>query len=194
DAGNPHRREITRRALTDVTANVLSVSPFSSIPYFLGNYIYGFVTGRRGMDINQPSRMRSYAQLKLLLALDHSLDLSFRDEIAKRVERGSVNPMENDLIAELRLARTQYQNLLDYARRPDGLPAKLERDRREEMVRLAHNDKKQLLFRAGHYLSFGLYTHREKPTAELFTKMDVRRQLDFNERYLIEVASKSVDP
>src|SRR5205085_4781295 len=103
-------------------------------------------------------------------------------------------PLENDLSGELKLARSQYKNLMDYAMRPDGLPAKLERDRREEMVRLAHNDEEQLLFRGLHYLSLGLYAHREDSSPELVAKMDVRRQLDYHERFLREVAFRSADP
>ncbi|MBV9243004.1 MAG: hypothetical protein JO314_13450, partial [Acidobacteria bacterium] len=194
DAGNPHRREITKRVLSDITGNVLSVSQFGNLPYFVAYHIYGFVAGRRGMDVNQPSRMRSYAQLKMLLALDGSMDTELKDQIAKRIERVAMNPLENDLDAELEIARTQYKNLMDYARRPDGLPAKIERDRREEAVEIAHSYKEQLLLRTAHYLSLGLYTHREDPSSDIVAKVDVARQLDYHQRYLIELAERSVDP
>jgi len=56
-----------------------------------------------------------------------------REQIGNRLEKVSLNPMENDLEAEARVATEQYQALLTYAKRPDGLPLKLERDRRAEM-------------------------------------------------------------
>ena len=97
DTFNPKKREMSRRALQDVTRNVLSVSRFGDLPYFLGRTVFDFVTGRRGIDINQPSRLRTYSQLKLLLSLNQSLDPELREEIGNRLEKVSLNPMENDL-------------------------------------------------------------------------------------------------
>lgn len=194
DNGNAKRREISKRILNDLLSNVLSISKFSSVPYFLGRVGYDFATGRRGMDVNQDSRLRSYAQLKMLLALDDGLNKDFRNEIAHRLEKVSVNPLQNDLEAEVEIARTQYKNLIEYAKRPDGLPARLERDRSEEMVRLAHSGKQRTMFSLGHALTLGLYTHREKPTPELVAQMDTRRQLEFHERVLQEIAYKSANP
>ena len=123
---------MSRRALEDVTRNVLSLSRFGDLPYFLGRTVLDFVTGRRGIDMNQPSRLRTYSQLKLLLSLNQSLDPELREQIGNRLEKVSLNPMENDLQAEAKVANQQYQALLADAKRPDGLPRKLDRDRRSE--------------------------------------------------------------
>lgn len=185
---NPKRREISRRVLEDVTRTVLSLSRFGDLPYFLSRSVYDFVTGRRGMDVNQPSRVRAYSQLKLLLSLNASLDPALRDQIASRLERVSMNPLENDLRAETQVARDQYASLVEYARRPEGLPARLDRDRRAEMMPLKHGRKGQTLLRLANVLSFGLYTHREKATPELAARMELQRRLAYHERYLREVA------
>ena len=58
---NPKGREVSRRLFDDITKNVLSLSNFGSIPYFLGRTAYNFVTGRRGVDLNQPTRLKSYS-------------------------------------------------------------------------------------------------------------------------------------
>ena len=84
-----------------------------------------------------------------------------RKQIGARLEKVSLNPLENDLLAESRLAIQQYDALLAYANRPDGLPAKLDRDRRAELVPLAHGKAERVIFRMGNILSFGKYTHRE---------------------------------
>jgi hypothetical protein len=191
DGANPKRREMSRRVLEDVTRNLLSLSSFANVPYFLGRTIYDFVTSKRGMDLNQPSRLRTYSQLKLLLQLQASLDPELRDEISKRLERVSLNPLENNLEAEAKLAREQYSALVAYAKRPDGLPAQLDRDRRAEMTPLKHGRTEQVLFRLANVLSFGLYTHREKATPELRAQLDVNRQLAYHERYLRQVAKSS---
>ena len=191
DGGNPKRREMSRRVLEDLARNVLSLSSYANIPYFLGRTVYDFVTSKRGMDLNQPTRLRTYSQLKLLLSLSASLDPGLRDEISKRLERVSLNPLENGLEAEARLAREQYAALLDYARRPDGLPARIDRDRRQEMMPLKHGRVEQTIFRLANVLSFGLYTHREEATPEMQARLDVKRQLAFHERFLRRVAKSS---
>jgi hypothetical protein len=191
DGANPKKREMSRRVLEDAARNVLSLSSFANIPYFLGRTLYDFVTSKRGMDLNQPSRLRTYSQLKLLLSLSASLDEDLRDEISRRLERVSLNPLENDLETEAKLARDQYAALVAYAKRADGLPARLDRDRREEMMPIKHGRAEQVLFRLANVLSLGLYTHREKATPELQAQLDVKRQLAFHARYLRQVARSS---
>src|ERR1043166_7009456 len=80
DSYNPKKREMSRRVLNDLTRNVLSVSKFGNLPFFLGRTVFDFVTGRRGMDINQPSRLQTYSQLKLFLARseEHTSELQSR--------------------------------------------------------------------------------------------------------------------
>jgi hypothetical protein len=191
DGLNPKKREMSRRALQDVTRNILSVSPFGDLPYFVGRTVFDFVTGRRGIDVNQPSRLRTYSQLKLLLSLNQSLDPQLREQLGSRLEKVSLNPMENDLQAEARVATDQYQALLAYAKRPDGLPQKLDRDRRAEMVALEHGRTEQILFRLANVLSFGKYTHREKADFEMEAKLDVSRRLAYHTRFLREIAKSS---
>jgi hypothetical protein len=191
DGLNPKRREMSRRALQDVTRNILSLSAFGDLPYFLGHTIFDFVTGRRGMDVNQPSRVHTYAQLKLLLSLNQSLDPELREQIGRRLEKVSLNPLENNLEIEVRLAKQQYKALLAYAKRPDGLPAKVDRDRRAEMVPLAHNHREQIFFRAANILSLGTYTHREKATLDMPKKLDLARRLGYHSRFLREVAKST---
>jgi hypothetical protein len=129
--------------------------------------------------------------LKLLLSLSASLDPQLRDEISRRLERVSLNPLENDLDVEAQLARDQHAALIAYATKPDGLPARLDRDRRAEMVKLKHGRAEQTLFRLGNLLSFGLYTHREKNTPLMQERLDIARRLSYHERFLREVAKSS---
>ncbi|MDQ3650432.1 MAG: hypothetical protein M3458_09215 [Acidobacteriota bacterium] len=193
DDGNPKRREMSRRVIEDVARVVLSLSRFGDIHYFLGRTVFDFVTGRRGMDINQPRRIRAYSQLKLLLSLSASLDPEFRNEISRRVEQVSLNPLENDLAAEARLARQQYAALMTEARRPEGLPARLDRDRRAELVPTSHGRTARIMFRVANVASFGLYTHREQKSAGLqqHSELDTTRRLAYHRRFLREVAKSS---
>ncbi len=191
---NPKLRELSHRVITDVFADMLSIINFGDLPYFAARSGLNFLTGRRGADINQPSRIKSYAQLKLMLLLDEKMDVQLKQEITRRMEADSINPLENDMAAEARIAKAQYENLIAYAKRPGGLASKLEKDRREEMVKLKHGSKERMLFSTAHLFSLGLYTHREKATPELLAAMDVRRQLEYHERIVRQIANASSRP
>jgi hypothetical protein len=188
---NPKRREMSRRLFNDVTKNVLSLSSFGSVPYFLGRTVYNFVTGRRGMDLNQPTRLQSYSELKLLLSFNGSLDPRLQREIERRLELVSVNPLSNDNQSEVQLARQQYDALVEFARRPEGLPAKIERDRRAEMVALQHGSVARFFINLGNVLSFGRYVHRESLTPELAARMEMARRVEHHANFLSEVARSS---
>ncbi|HEV2799167.1 MAG TPA: hypothetical protein VGW12_01650 [Pyrinomonadaceae bacterium] len=192
DNSNPKRREMSRRVLQDVARTTASLTHLD-LPFFLGRAVYDFVADRRGADINQPSRVRAYSQLKLLLALDASLDPELREEVSRKLESVSLNPLENDTEAESRLAREQYAALLEHARRPaGGLPDQLERDRRAELVPLVHTRTEQALLRVAGVATFGLYKHREdKATNEQFATLDIARRLAHHRQFLREVAASS---
>ncbi len=191
DSLNPKKREMSRRLFNDLAKNIFSLSSFGNIPYFLGRNVYDFVTGRRGMDLNQPTRLRSYSELKLLLSFNPSIDPKLRTEIERRVQNVSLNPLNNDDESEVRLARQQYDALVEYARRPDGLSAKIERDRRAEMVPLEHGRTARVLYTLGNIFSFGRYVHREKATPELYWLLELARRVSYHTRFLSEVAQSS---
>ncbi|HSE20776.1 MAG TPA: hypothetical protein VLB68_03935 [Pyrinomonadaceae bacterium] len=193
DSLNPKKREMSRRVLNDVTRNVLSLSKFGNLPYFLGRTVFDFVTGRRGIDFNQPSRLQTYSQLKLLLALNNSMDPELRQEVNGRLEHVSLNPFENDLESEANVARGQYAALLSFARDPEGLAAKIDRDRRAEMTALDHGRNAQIAFNVLHVLSFGRYIHREEGSQDLEARLDISRRLDYHSRFLAQIAKSTVD-
>jgi len=193
DSYNPKKREMSRRVLNDVTRNVLSLSKFGNLPFFLGRTVFDFVTGRRGMDINQPSRLATYSQLKLLLALNTSLEPELRTQVSSQLEKISLNPFENDLNAEAKIATQQYDALLAYAKDPNGLADKIERDRRAEMLPLEHGDKAQLAFRVLNVLSFGKYVHREEPTDDMEDRLDIARRLRYHTNFLQQIAKSTAE-
>jgi hypothetical protein len=191
DGLNPKRRELSRRILRDLAKDVFSLSSFGNVPYFLGHTAFDFVTGRRGMDLNQPSRLHSYSELKLLLSLNGSIDPNLRNEIERRLENVSLNPLTNNNHTEIQLARQQYDSLIDFARRPDGLSARIDRDRRAEMVPLAHGRLARLCFNLGNVLTFGRYVHRERATPQLSARLELARRIKYHTQFLHEVAKSS---
>jgi len=172
---------------------VFSLSKFGNMPVFLGRTVFDFVTGRRGMDINQPSRLQTYSQLKLLLALNESLEPDLRNEIGGRLETISLNPFENDLNAEANLALEQYDALVAFAKDPAGLAAKLEQDRRAEMTPLEHGRTGQLALRALNVLTLGRYVHREERTGDMEARLDIARRLDYHTSFLQQIAKSTAE-
>jgi hypothetical protein len=188
---NPKKREMSRRALNDVAKNILSVSNFGNLPYFLGRKAYDFVTGKRGMDLNQPTRLQSYSELKLLLSFNSTIDPELRDEIERRIQNVSLNPLNNDDEAEVQLAQQQYDSLIDYALQPGGLAAKIERDRRAEMVPLEHGRSARIFLGIANVLTLGRYVHRETATPALEQRLETARRLAYHTQFLNEVAKSS---
>ncbi len=193
DSYNPKKREMSRRVLNDVTRNFLSLSKFGNLPFFLGRTVFDFVTGRRGMDINQPSRLQTYSQLKLLLALNNSLEPELREEIGGRLERTSLNPFENDLNAEANLALEQYDALVAFAKDPNGLAERIERDRRAEMMPLEHGRTARIALRTLNVLTFGKYVHREEPSNDIVGRLDIARRLQYHTNFLEQIAKSTAE-
>jgi hypothetical protein len=193
DHANPKRRELSRRVLNDVTRHVLSLSPYGDVHYFLGRTIYSFVTGRRGMDVNQPSRLRSYSQLKLLLSLSSSIDPELASEAERLIERVSMNPLQNDRDVEIDLALRSYDALASDARDPDGeLASRLAGDRHAEYARLQHGRTARVFLRMATILTAGIYRHREPaPREEQLARLDVSRRLAYHQRFLEDVLAST---
>ncbi len=193
DRLNAKKREASKRLLDDLARNLFAISKFSDFRYFLARAAFNFVTARRGSDINQPSRMRTYSQLQLLLSLSNTMDTQLKDEVQARLQQVSLNPMENDPRAEIRIARDQYAALKEYAIRPDGLAAQLDRDRQAELLRASHNGFKRTLFSLGRVFSLGIYQHREADTSDQLARLSQTRALAFHQQ-LLESAIKAGTP
>jgi hypothetical protein len=81
--------------------------------------------------------------------------------------------------------------LLDYVQRPDGLAAKIERDRRAEMVPFEHGRSARIFLGIANVLTFGRYVHRETATPELEQRLETSRRLAYHTQFLNEVARSS---
>lgn len=117
DGLNPKAREVSRRVIQDVTRNIFRVSPIRTFHWWAARKVFDAVIGRRGTDLNQPSRLRAYAELNLLLMFGDSTSVPLRNEISRQLPQLSVNPMENNLKTGIELARVSYEALLKGLRR-----------------------------------------------------------------------------
>jgi len=137
--------------------------------------------------------LATYSQLKLLLALSNSLDPDLREEIGGRAEKISLNPFENDLDAEANLALEQYKALEAFAKDPAGLAAKIERDRRAELMPLEHGRNARIALTALNVLTFGKYVHREERTGDMEQRLDIARRLQYHTNFLEQIAKSTAE-
>jgi hypothetical protein len=186
---NAKQRELSARMRDVVIDNLIPASMFSRI----GEAAAHFFTRRRGTDIFQPSRWRSYSQLKTMLALDSHLSQPVRAEIARNLEFVADNPLENDTRTELQLARNQYQALLVYAQRSDGLRVRLYRDRRAELSAAMHTGAKKVVLKVAQAASIGLYRHREAGRPDLESLLESQRRDADYKRFLQAVSNSGVN-
>ena len=135
DTHKPKNREMLRLATGDAVSGVLGVSKFGNWPYFAGSMTWNFVRSRHGDPNNRSARLKAYSQVRRWLTLDGSIDPALRAELQRRLEILGVNPLEESVFEETEIAERQYDALLRYAADPQGLPARLERDRNAEMGR-----------------------------------------------------------
>src|SRR5262249_47639638 len=145
---NAKRRELSRQAAQELGTKLTIGSGVANSILSIGRTAAGIMARRTGADLLQPSRSASYSQLKMVLSGNNDLSAPLRTEIARRAEYVATNPLENDSRTEIEVAANQYRALLEYVRRPEGLRARLDRDRRAELVASFHGGAARSLFQA----------------------------------------------
>ena len=190
NASNPKRRELSRRVLDDVTRNVLGLSPFGNVPYFVGRSALAFALDRWGKDVNQPSRLRSLSQLGLALTLDSSVSSRLHEQTSIKVASVSVNPLDN-AAGNVESARWQYQKLLALLQQPEKAEQVLGRQREAEARSLLHGRSERTLLAMARVMTFGLYRHREELSAELEEKLAQQRRIDHHLQILRQADRQS---
>ena len=188
---SPKRREMIRHAATDTISGVLGISKFSNLPFFMGSVAFNFVRLRHGAPDNRSARLKAYSEVREWLELDGSIDPELRSVLQKRLEVMGVNPMDESVADEAKIAQRQYTALIRYAEDPHGLPARIEHDRQTELTADHHSMGARVGFHAATIASFGLYNHREKDQDTLIAQLDQERRYTRQMRFLEDVARSS---
>jgi hypothetical protein len=184
---NATRREVSRRVVDDVGRYVVDASPFGDVYLYAVKKLYAMITGRQGIDLNQPSRLKSYAQLRSLLLLKDVFEPELRAVVERDLARLELNPLATSLGDEASLAAIQHRALIMHADRGD-LDRRVEDDRAAEMTRLAHGRVATALLGVARVVTLGLYRHRDD-SPELRARYRDARSLERHGRLLAEVAA-----
>lgn len=190
----PKRHEMIRRAADQITTGLLGLTTFGNLEYFAAKTTYTFIRRRQGAAVDRTARLRAYSLLRHSLFLDDSLNPTLRQELLRRVDGLGLNPFEDGMETEARLAREQYAALLKHAAAPDGLALRLERTRAKEVAHRLHSTPSLAMFRMASIASLGIYRHNDRMTPELLAEVDRQRRFAWHKRFLEEVIGSTPQP
>ncbi len=194
DSHGPKRREMFRRAATDTVSGVLGISMWGNWPVLAGITSWNFIRERHGAATDRAARIRAYSQTRQWVTLDPAMDPALRTALMKHLEILGINPLEDSIFAEGKIARRQYAALLEYADDPKGLPARIEYDRNEELEAYYHGLGARAWFHFAHVATLGVYRHREATPAATVVALDEERRLTQHMQFLASVARSATDP
>lgn len=162
----PKRREMLARATADVVMGMFGYSRWGNWPYMAGSMAWEFARTRRGAATNAEMRLKSYSEVRRLLALDPGMTPELRSDVQQRMETLGVNPLEESVREQMETGRKQYAALMEYAKDPQGLRVRLDADRASELTGYEHNAAARVGLKAANILTLGLFRHREPEQGE----------------------------
>jgi hypothetical protein len=189
------KRELVQHGASAVLTGFLGITSFGNWSFLAANSAWTFVRGRQGAPIVRSERLRSYSEAREFLAEDSRLTPQLKSELLHRLDHLALDPLENGLDTEARVAKEQFAALTQYAHAPDGLVARLERDRQKELAayirplpfRLAANFASLLRIRPSH-------ANSEAARAARDSELQARRQAAAHVRYLKALLASSPRP
>ncbi len=156
----PKRMEIAQRGTDELVMGVLGLSHFANWYYFLGQAMYQFVKTRHGGAEDLSERLDAYSEFRVAVTLSTNLDPGFQKELQRRVKALDVNPLGSTPDREVALARHNFEALQTAAGSDGKLPARLDKDRREELAKFDEGSGGKAWSATLHYASLGFYTRR----------------------------------
>ena len=176
--GHLRRHEMTQRSINEIVSGVIGISHFTNWYYYIGADLYDFYVSRHGNAMNKAARLDAYAQFRVQLALDRSLDPALRQQMRQRVDSLAVNPLEAAHDKELAAAAARYALLREALSEPDSrLAARVDKERRAELAALQSTPSGRVFAEALHTLTFGAYTKRSAAGEENLEVLDSYRRV-----------------
>jgi len=185
-------RDASGKVLADSARYLLGFSPYGDLSYLLARSLLNYVTRKKGIDLNQPSRLKAYAELSALLLTDDQLDPQLKAALARRAEKARASVVENSFQYQPVIATRQHEALVRAATETPWLARRIEQDRQREYRRVSHGRAARVLFALARALTLGIYTHREEPTPELRARVDLARRMAFHRAQLEAAVRRSL--
>lgn len=193
DPGKPRRREIVRRATSDVATGVLGWTGFGNWTWLAARTSYSFIRSRHGSPLDRTARVRALVQVRQALEADQQLNPALRASLAGKLDKLGLNPFDSSSRDELETARRQYETLLERVR-TGRLAEHLERERQHEVESVLHNASGRAVRKTGTLLSLGIYRHKHLATPVLLAAVDRERRIAFHRKFLEQALAASPAP
>lgn len=195
DKLNLRRNDIAQKSIDEIASGIVGVSHFTNWYYFVGSDIFTFIQERRGKTNNRAERLDSYGEFRVSLALDHDLDPALRQEIAKRAEYISSNPLETSPAKEMAAAIKRYDRLTIEARGDNSsLVRQIDNQRRAELASFDATPRRQGTDIVLHAVTLGKYTHRVKRNDDDLALLSLYRQTQYNLDFLDKLVAAGTPP
>ncbi len=188
------KRELVQRGASTVLTGFLGITAFGNWSFLAANSTWTFVRGRHGAPTSRSERLRAYSDAREFLAEDSRLSVELKRELLHRLDHLALDPLENGLDTEARVAREQFAALMQYVQSPDGLAAKLERDRQNELEAYTRPLPVRWLLGAGRWLRIGSVNNSEEARAARRSELEARREPASQVRYLERLLAASPRP
>ena len=193
--GHLRRHEMTQRSINEIVSGVIGISHFTNWYYYVGADLYDFYVSRHGNAMNKAARLDSYAQFRVQLALDRSLDPALRQQMQERVDSLAVNPLEAAHDKELAAAAVRYALLQEALSEPDSrIAARVDKERRAELASLQSTPGGRVFAEALHALTFGAYTKRAASGQENLELLDSYRRVQNDLGFLDGLVAAGTPP
>jgi hypothetical protein len=193
DARKPKRREMVSQGASSLASGVFGLTRLGNPEFFLASALWTFVRGRHGAAVNRSARLEAYSEAREFLSMDASLDPALKAELQRRLGHLAMNPRENDVADEARLAHEQYAALLACAQSPRG-QAKLERDRRKELEAYTQSRGRRFATSLARLFRRGPHVNSEQPDAVLNARLDAYRRSAHDMQFLDQILASSPSP
>ncbi|HMF77359.1 MAG TPA: hypothetical protein VK604_16995, partial [Bryobacteraceae bacterium] len=189
------RHEMTQRSINEIVSGIIGISHFTNWYYYVGADAYDFYASRHGSAMNKAARLDCYAQFRVQLALDRSLDPELRRQMQRGVESLAVNPLETAPGPELEAAAERYALLETAVDEESGPIAKrIDKERRAELARSQASPPQHFFAGALHAVTFGAYTKRAKPGEQNLALLNSYRRVQSDLAFLDILAAAGTPP
>lgn len=184
------KRELVQHGASAVLTGFLGITSFGNWSFLAANSAWTFVRGRHGAPTVRSERLRSYSEAREFLE-DSTLAPELKAELLHRLDHLALNPLENGLDTEARVAKEQFAALMQYADSSNGLEAKLERDRQRELETYTRPLPIRPAIGAVRFFRIGLPNSSEAARAARHSALEARRQAAAHVRYLEQLLVSS---
>jgi hypothetical protein len=193
--GHLRIHEMTQRSINEIVSGVIGISHFTNWYYYVGADLYDFYASRHGDAMNKAARLDCYAEFRVQLALDRSLDPELRKQMQRSVASLAVNPLESTPGRELQAAAARYALLREAAAEENGpLARRVDKERRAELASFESSPGGRVFTDVLHTVTFGTYTKRAKRNEENLELLDYYRRVQNDLGFLDALVDAGTPP